>query len=301
MQQYIGNPKRSSMLPLSSASVSGSPRSPASADTITIQKAQSVSSMASPLSIKTSTGRSYAEPNTPVFSLPYNAGKDVKMSDVNVRTPKLHGVSPTSVASPLAPPILGGIQSGPLRSSGIVGNRLSYDVSSPSSEMVFEPVNRNPPLRGVRSNNIMFCTPCNNVKVTEDDTSEDTSPIASAASITSSSRMPVSLLTLRSSSFQSSTKRASAASRRVSTVPTSSTSSESTNPTPQNLKDNPERLAKVKTEMCRYFETGGLKNCPWGDKCKCIVLNINFIKCILYFIHRFKRYPNHHRLHFHSQ
>lgn len=36
-------------------------------------------------------------------------------------------------------------------------------------------------------------------------------------------------------------------------------------PTPQNLRDNPERLAKVKTELCAYFEKG--KPCPWGDKC----------------------------------
>ncbi len=50
---------------------------------------------------------------------------------------------------------------------------------------------------------------------------------------------------------------------RASTNATSPTS-----PTPQNLKDNPERLAKVKTEMCRYFELGGIKNCPWGDNCK---------------------------------
>ena len=36
-------------------------------------------------------------------------------------------------------------------------------------------------------------------------------------------------------------------------------------PTPQNLKDNPERLAKVKTEMCRYYEQG--IECPWGYRC----------------------------------
>ncbi len=39
-------------------------------------------------------------------------------------------------------------------------------------------------------------------------------------------------------------------------------------PTPQNLRDNPERLAKVKTEMCHYFEKGGVENCPYGANCK---------------------------------
>ena len=39
-------------------------------------------------------------------------------------------------------------------------------------------------------------------------------------------------------------------------------------PTPQNLRDNPERLAKVKTEMCHYYEEGGVKNCPFGASCE---------------------------------
>ncbi|KAL7461607.1 hypothetical protein ACHAXS_002024, partial [Conticribra weissflogii] len=39
----------------------------------------------------------------------------------------------------------------------------------------------------------------------------------------------------------------------------------SATPTPQNLADNPERLAKVKTELCAYYEKG--KRCPWGDRC----------------------------------
>ncbi|KAL3816379.1 hypothetical protein ACHAXA_000457 [Cyclostephanos tholiformis] len=38
-------------------------------------------------------------------------------------------------------------------------------------------------------------------------------------------------------------------------------------PTPQNLRDNPERLAKVKTEMCHYFEEGGARACPFGANC----------------------------------
>lgn len=38
--------------------------------------------------------------------------------------------------------------------------------------------------------------------------------------------------------------------------------------TPQNLRDNPERLAKVKTEMCVFYERGGAKNCPYGANCE---------------------------------
>ncbi|KAL7537243.1 hypothetical protein ACHAXR_007688 [Thalassiosira sp. AJA248-18] len=38
-------------------------------------------------------------------------------------------------------------------------------------------------------------------------------------------------------------------------------------PTPQNLRDNPERMAKVKTEMCHYYEDGSAKKCPWGANC----------------------------------
>lgn len=42
-------------------------------------------------------------------------------------------------------------------------------------------------------------------------------------------------------------------------------------PTPQNLRDNPERLAKVKSEMCHYYEKGGAKACPFGANCKLFV------------------------------
>ena len=38
--------------------------------------------------------------------------------------------------------------------------------------------------------------------------------------------------------------------------------------TPQNLRDNPERLAKVKTEMCHYFQEGGARACPYGANCE---------------------------------
>lgn len=44
-------------------------------------------------------------------------------------------------------------------------------------------------------------------------------------------------------------------------------------PTPQNLRDNPERMAKVKTEMCQYYEKAGPKNCPFGNNCKYYVLH----------------------------
>ena len=42
---------------------------------------------------------------------------------------------------------------------------------------------------------------------------------------------------------------------------------ETDRPTPQNLRDNPERLAKVKTEMCHFFEEGGSEACPFGSNC----------------------------------
>jgi len=38
--------------------------------------------------------------------------------------------------------------------------------------------------------------------------------------------------------------------------------------TPQNLRDSPERLAKVKTEMCTYFLKGGSSCCPYGKNCE---------------------------------
>ena len=39
-------------------------------------------------------------------------------------------------------------------------------------------------------------------------------------------------------------------------------------PTPQNLKDSPDRRAKVKTEMCRHYLQGGAGGCPYGHKCE---------------------------------
>jgi len=38
-------------------------------------------------------------------------------------------------------------------------------------------------------------------------------------------------------------------------------------PTPQNLRDNPERQAKFKSEMCHYYEAGGAGKCPFGANC----------------------------------
>lgn len=43
-------------------------------------------------------------------------------------------------------------------------------------------------------------------------------------------------------------------------------------PTPQNLRDNPERLAKVKTELCHYYNQA--RKCPWGDKCELIAYHM---------------------------
>ena len=42
--------------------------------------------------------------------------------------------------------------------------------------------------------------------------------------------------------------------------------------TPQNLRDSPERRAKVKTEMCTYYMKGGVESCPYGNKCECIYM-----------------------------
>ena len=39
-----------------------------------------------------------------------------------------------------------------------------------------------------------------------------------------------------------------------------------TSPTPQNLRDNPVRLAKVKSELCQYYSSG--QRCPFGDRCE---------------------------------
>ena len=51
-------------------------------------------------------------------------------------------------------------------------------------------------------------------------------------------------------------------------TPPSSNNNNNNIHTPQNLRDNPERLAKVKTEMCHYYEEGGAKACPFGANCK---------------------------------
>ena len=36
-------------------------------------------------------------------------------------------------------------------------------------------------------------------------------------------------------------------------------------PKPQNLRDNPERQAKIKTELCQFWIEG--RECPWGVSC----------------------------------
>lgn len=40
---------------------------------------------------------------------------------------------------------------------------------------------------------------------------------------------------------------------------------EGNHPTPQNLRDNPERQAKIKTELCQFWIEG--KECPWDANC----------------------------------
>lgn len=52
----------------------------------------------------------------------------------------------------------------------------------------------------------------------------------------------------------------------------SSTSDNDMDNTPQNLRDSPERRAKVKTEMCTYYMKGGVESCPYGNKCECIYM-----------------------------
>eukprot|EP00984_Skeletonema_dohrnii_P019475 scaffold9313_cov113-Skeletonema_dohrnii-CCMP3373.AAC.1 len=109
----------------------------------------------------------------------------------------------------------------------------------------------------------LTCSPCRNIN--QDDTADVdvTSPTAAASTPHITGSAP--FLKLRKGDRLGSSNRSSHGRRRAST---STMPPACASPTPQNLKDNPERLAKVKTEMCRYFELGGLKNCPWGDKCK---------------------------------
>ena len=267
MQQHIARPNRPTAVALAYPS-GRSPPSPV----LTMTMHQAVSSSKSPVFIATPTGRSSTmfaasktEFSTPIFSLPSNIGVGEKT--VNSFSPALRGASPTSVATPLATPRMGGISRGPRLPRGIVGIRRSYDHGSPSSEKVFEPVDRESQRR-VPMPMPMTCSPCRNIN--QDDTADVdvTSPIA-AASVASFPHITGSapFLKLRKGGDRlgGSSNRSSHGRRRASM---STLSPASSSPTPQNLKDNPERLAKVKTEMCRYYELGGLKNCPWGDKCK---------------------------------
>eukprot|EP00985_Skeletonema_marinoi_P021859 scaffold13642_cov86-Skeletonema_marinoi.AAC.1 len=239
MQQHIARPKRPTAVALAYPS-GRSPPSPV------LTMHQPVSSSTSPVFIATPTGRSST------------------MFATSKTDPALRGVSPTSVATSLATPRMGGISRGPHLPGGIVGIRRSYDHGSPSSEKVFEPVDRESQRRVPMP--MMTCSPCRNI--IQDDTADVdvTSPTA-AASVSLSPNITESapFLKLRKGGDRlGSSNRSSHVRRRAST---STMSPASASPTPQNLKDNPERLAKVKTEMCRYYELGGLKNCPWGDKC----------------------------------
>ena len=254
MQQYVVKANRRPTMTGPSPAASSSPPSPV----VTMMQQPVSSSAVTPVFLATPTGRSstmFAASKsvftTPVFSPTSNFGVDVKASDAF--SPALRRVSPTSVVSPLE----GGIARGPDLPRGIVGIRLHYDRQFASTEMVFEPVNRAAPHRVP-----MFCSPSRSGN--EDDTADVTSPSTAASAVSSPphSSGSASYLKLRSSRVGSSNGTCYGR-NRASTVSPAPAS-----PTPQNLKDNPERLAKVKTEMCRYYELGGLKNCPWGDKCK---------------------------------
>ena len=257
MQQHNAKPKRFSAVASTSARSLLSP-------VRTMQ--QPVSSAASPVFFTTPTGRSStmftttskAEFSTPVFSLPFDIGVGEKVT-TDVFAPVLREVSPTSVASPLAAARIGGISRGHCLSGGIGGIRLNYDHRSPSHEMVFEPVDRETSRR-VRVP--MACPPCSNVNINVDDTAEVQSP-TKVASASSHPQISASFFKLRNGSLGSTNGSSHHGRSRASTMSPTPTSH-----TPQNLRDNPERLAKVKTEMCRYYELGGTKNCPWGDKCE---------------------------------
>ena len=249
MQHYFAKSNRPSTMAGPSPAASSHPSSPV----LTMQ--QPASSAVAPAFLATPTGRSsnmFAASKstfiTPVIS-PAIIGVSGKSSDAF--NPALRRVSPASVASPFE----GGIVGDPHLPRGIGGIRLNYDRHYASSEMVFEPVNRGAPQRAP-----LVCSPCKSGKEIDDTATVSSLSAAASAVSPPQSSGSASYLKLRSRRLGSS----NGGRNRASTMSPASAS-----PTPQNLKDNPERLAKVKTEMCRYYELGGLKNCPWGDKCKC--------------------------------
>eukprot|EP00984_Skeletonema_dohrnii_P029697 scaffold20540_cov139-Skeletonema_dohrnii-CCMP3373.AAC.1 len=178
MQQHIARPKR----PTAAALAYPSGRSPPS-PVLTMH--QAVSSSVSPVIIATPTGRSStmfatskAEFSTPIFSLPSNIGVGEKV--VDAFSPALRGVSPTSVATSLATPRMGGISRGPHLPGGIVGIRRSHDHGSPSSEKVFEPVDRESQRR-VPMPMPLTCSPCRNINQEDTADVDVTSPTAAAS------------------------------------------------------------------------------------------------------------------------
>eukprot|EP00985_Skeletonema_marinoi_P009361 scaffold4361_cov143-Skeletonema_marinoi.AAC.1 len=180
MQQHIARPKRPTAVALAYPSGRSSP-----SPVLTMTMHQAVSSSTSPVFIATPTGRSSTmfatsktEFSTPIFSLPSNIGVGEKA--VDAFSPTLRGVSPTSVATPFATPRMGGISRGPRLPGGIVGIRRSYDHGSPSSEKVFEPVDRESQRR-VPMPMPMTCSPCRNI--IQDDTADvDVTSLTAAAS-----------------------------------------------------------------------------------------------------------------------
>ena len=86
-------------------------------------------------------------------------------------------------------------------------------------------------------------------------------------------------LPLSSSNHRSTKSPSKSHQPRGSTIKLGRHGSGEEQPTPQNLRDSPERLAKVKTEMCTYFLKGGIKSCPFGKNCEfsdtsCVIFKI---------------------------
>eukprot|EP00984_Skeletonema_dohrnii_P036516 scaffold37567_cov272-Skeletonema_dohrnii-CCMP3373.AAC.2 len=137
MQQNIATTKRPTAVALAYPS-GRSPPSPV----LTMHQHQAVSSSASPVFIDTPTGHSstmFATSNTS------NIGVGEKVVDASSPAPYICRNSATSLSTS-TPRRVGGIQRGrgcsPRLPGGIVGIRRSHDYGSPSSEKVFEPVDR---------------------------------------------------------------------------------------------------------------------------------------------------------------
>ena len=240
MQHYFAKANRPSTMAGPSPAASSHPSSP-----VLHMTQQSASSAVAPAFLATPIGRSsnmFAASKstfiTPVIS-PAIIGVSGKSSDAF--SPALRRVSPTSVASPFE----GGIVGDPHPPGGIGGIRLNYDRHYASSEMAFESVNRVSTQRA-----LMVCYPCESGSEI-DDTDVVSSPSAAASAVSSPphSSGSVSYLKLCSSRLGFSNEFSNGHNFTTSPAPQT-----------QNPKDNPERLAEVETEMCRYYEPGDPNN-----------------------------------------